>query len=134
MTVAAARARLQPLLGTDLGTGDWALLSPDRISLFAEAVSRPFPEVPTMMLLSLIPGLTATIDLPISPPRTAVNYGLDACRAGRPARVGERVRARATLLAIEEGGPWLQVKRRVFLDNEAGEQVLEAETLTRLYW
>ena len=134
MTVAVARARLEPLLGTELGTGDWSLLSPDRISLFTDAVS-PSPEaVPTMMLLSLIPGLMSTIKLPIEPPRTAVNYGLDTCRAGQPARAGERVKARATLLAIEEGGTWLQIKRRVILENEAGEQVLEADTLTRLYW
>jgi len=134
MTAGAARTRLEPLLGSELGSGDWSLLSPDRIRLFADAVSPPSEAVPTMMLLSLIPGLTSSIKLPIDPPRTVVNYGLDACRAGKPARVGERVRARVTLSAIEEGGAWLQVKRRVILENEAGEQVLEADTLTRLYW
>jgi acyl dehydratase len=102
--------------------------------MFADAVGRSGEEVPIVMLLSLIPGLVSTIKLPIDPPRIAVNYGLDACRAGKPARAEERVRARATLLAIEESGAWLQVKRRVILENEAGEQVLEADTLTRLYW
>lgn len=134
MTAAEARTRLEPLLGTELGTGDWSLLSRDRLRMFADAVGQSGEEVPVLMLLSLIPGLTSTIKLPIDPPRTAVNYGLDACRAGRPARSEERVRARATLLTIEEGGAWLQIKRRVILENEAGEQVLEADTLTRLYW
>lgn len=131
---AAAFTRLEPLLGTDLGSGDWSPLSSDRIRMFAAAISQPLEEVPAMMLLALIPGLTATIKLPIDPPRTSVNYGLDACRAGKPARVGERVRARAMLLALDEGASWLQIKRRVTLENEAGEQVLEADTLTRLYW
>jgi hypothetical protein len=134
MTSTEARNRLEPLLGTELGTGEWSLLSHDRIRMFADAVGRSDEEIPSMMLLSLIPGLTSTMKLPIDPPRTVVNYGLDACRAGRPARAGERVRARATLLAIEEGGTWLLIKRRVILENEAGESVLEAETLTRFYW
>jgi hypothetical protein len=134
MTAAEARNRLEPLLGTELGTGDWSRLSPGRLRMFADAVGRSGEEVPIVMLLSLIPGLVSKIKLPIDPPRTAVNYGLDACRAGKPARAEERVRARATLLAIEEGSAWLQVKRRVILENEAGEQVLEADTLTRWYW
>ena len=134
MTSTEARDRLEPLLGTELGTGGWSLLSPDRIRMFADAVGRSDEEIPVVMLLSLIPGLTSTIQLPIDPPRTAVNYGLDACRPGKPARSGERVRARMTLLALEEGDTWLQLKRRVTLENEAGEPVLEAETLTRLYW
>jgi len=134
MTAAGARAGLEPLLGSELGTGGWLLLSPHRIRMFADSVAPSPEEVPTMMLLSLIPGLTSTIILPIDPPRTAVNYGLETCRAGKPARVGERIRARAKLLAIDEGGTWLQIKRLVILENVAGEQILEAETLTRLYW
>lgn len=134
MTSTEARNRLESLLGTELGAGEWSLLSHDRIRMFAEAVGRSDEEIPVVMLLSLIPGLTSTIKLPIDQPRTAVNYGLDACRPGKPARAGERVRARMTLLAMEEGDTWLQLKRRVTLENEAGEPVLEADTLTRLYW
>jgi hypothetical protein len=134
MTATAARNRLEPLLGTELGIGEWSLLSPDRIRIFADAVGRSGEEVPVVMLLSLIPGLVSTVKLPIDPPRTAVNYGLDVCRPGKPARAGERVRARTALLAIEEGGTWLQIKRRVTLENEAGDPFLEAETLTRLFW
>ncbi len=134
MTATEARDRLEPLLGSELGTGEWSLLSHDRIKMFADAVGRSDEEIPVVMLLSLIPGLTSTIQLPIDPPRTAVNYGLDTCRPGRPARAGERVRAKMTLLAIEQSDTWLQLKRRVTLENEAGEPVLEAETLTRLFW
>jgi hypothetical protein len=134
MTATEARNRLEPLLGTELGTGEWSPLSHDRIRMFADAVGRSDEEIPSMMLLSLIPGLTSTIKLPIDHPRTAVNYGLDACRAGKPARAGERVRARMTLLAIEQSDTWLQLKRRVTLENAAGETVLEADTLTRFFW
>jgi len=134
MTAAEASALLEPLVGMELGTGDWTVLYPDRIKTFAEAVGQSGEEVPNVMLLSLIPALTSTIKLPIDPPLTAVNYGLDACRPGKPARAGERVRARAMLIAVEEGATWLQVKRRVTLENEAGESVLVADTLSRLFW
>ena len=134
MTSTDARNRLEPLLGTELGTGEWSLLSHDRISMFADAVGRSDEEIPVVMLLSLIPGLTSMIKLPIDPPRTAVNYGVDTCRPGKPARAGDRLRARMTLLAIEQSDTWLQLKRRVILENEAGEPVLEADTVTRLYW
>lgn len=134
MTATEARGKLEPLVGTELGTGEWSLLSHDRITMFADAVGRSGEEVPVVMLVSLIPGLVSTIKLPIDPPRTAVNYGLDVCRPGKPARAGDRIRARATLLGVEDGATWLQVKRRVILENEAGEPVLEAETLTRLLW
>lgn len=134
MKVAIARDRLQQLVGADLGTGHWTVLSRDRVKLFGEAVGPSGEEVPTMLLLSLIPALISAIKLPIDPPQTAVNYGLDVCRSGKPARVGDRVRAQATLLGVEEGSTWLQIKRRVILEDEAGEPVLEAETLTRLFW
>jgi hypothetical protein len=134
MTAAEARHRLQPLVGKELGAGDWTVLSPDRIRMFGDAVTHDRDEVPIMLLLSLIPGLTSTIKLPIDPPPTAVNYGLDSCRAGPPARAGDRIRARAALMGIDEGSTWIQVKRRVVLENEAGQALLEAETLTRLLW
>ena len=134
MTASGALGQLQPLVGTELGAGDWTVLSPDRIRAFADAVGPSSEVVPNLMLLSLIPALTATITLPIESPRMAVNYGLDACRPGKQARAGERVRARATLIAVEEGGTWLQIKRQVTLENEAGEAVLQAETLARLFW
>jgi len=134
MTGEEARHRLEPLIGRELGTGDWSTLSIERITMFGKAVTQSGEAVPAMLLLSLIPGLTATIKLPVDPPRTTVNYGLDMCRLVTPAREGDRIRARTTLLGIEDGGGWLQVKRRVILENEAGESLLEAETLTRLFW
>ena len=134
MTGDEARHRLEPLIGSELGTGDWSTLSVERVKMFGIAVTQSGEEVPAMLLLSLIPGLTATIKLPIDAPRTTLNYGLDVCRLMTPARAGDRIRARTTLLGIEDGGGWIQVKRRVVLENEAGESVLEAETLTRLVW
>jgi acyl dehydratase len=134
MTSEDARRRLEPLIGSELGPGEWSTLSGDRIKLFDEAVAPSGDLIPAMLLLSMIPGLTAKIGLPIDPPRTTVNYGLDRSRLMTPAKAGDRVRARTTLLAIEEGSGWLQMKRRVTLENEAGQSLLEAETLTRLVW
>lgn len=134
MTGEEAGHRLEPLIGSELGTGGWSILSVERIRMFGNAVTQSGDEVPAMLLLSLLPGLTATIQLPIDPPRTTVNYGLDMCRLVTPARAGDRIRARTTLLGIEDGGSWLQMKRRVVLENEAGQSLFEAETLTRLIW
>lgn len=134
MTAQEAHDLLGPLLGSELGTGDWVVLSDERIATFNAAASHVGEEVPMMMLVSLLPGLTSSIKLPIEPPQTSVNYGLDVSRLVRPVRPGERVRARAALLAIEDGGRWLQLKRRVVLEDEAGQPVLEIDTLTRLYW
>jgi hypothetical protein len=134
LTPQEAHDQLGPLLGSDLGTGDWVVLSDDRIARFNAAASHTGQEAPMMLLVSLLPGLTSSIKLPIDPPQTSVNYGLDASRLVRPVRPGERVRARAALLAIEDGGRWLQLKRRVVLEDEAGQPVLEVDTLTRLYW
>jgi hypothetical protein len=134
MTSEEARRRLELLVGRELESGEWSTVTGDRIKMFDEAVAPSGDRIPAMLLLSLIPGLTAKIKLPIDPPRTTVNYGLDRCRLMTPAKAGDRVRARTTLLAIEERSGWLQMKRRVILENEAGQSVLEAETLTRLVW
>ena len=134
MTAGIARSQLAALIGSDLGTGDWSLLSTDRISGFERAIGQPVEEVSALLLLSLLPALTSSIMLPIESPRSMVNYGLDRCRLIQPARIGERIRARATLLGVEDGKGWLQLKRRVVVENEAGDTLLSAETLTRWIW
>ncbi len=141
MSARDARDRLKPLIGTELGTSDWTALSPDRIEMFGRAIGQANQEVPTLLILALIPGLTSSIQLPIEAPGMAVNYGLERCRVLALAKVGDRLRARATLLGVEAGLPegeegrgWLLVKREVVVENEAAQPVLEAETLTRLLW
>ena len=134
MTAGKARNQLAAFIGSELGTGDWLMLTTDRISGFERAIGQPVEEVPALLLLSLLPALTSSITLPIEAPRTLVNYGLDRCRLTHRARTGERIRARATLLEVEDGNGWLQLKRRVVVENEAGEALLSAETLTRLIW
>jgi hypothetical protein len=134
MTPAESRHRLEELVGTELGTGDWMLLTADRIRRFGEAVGRSTDEVPAFMLLALIPDLTSNIALPIEGPVTVINYGLDQCRFHKPASAGTLVRARATLLGVEDGSGWLQLKREVVLEDEEGNAILNAQTLTRMFW
>lgn len=134
MTAEEAQQRLEELVGSELGTGDWTVLSRDRVELFGSAIGQSVDEVPALLLLSLIPGLTSTINLPIEQPRTTVNYGLEKSRLAMPAKPGDRLRARVILLGVEAGAEWIQLKRRVVLENETEEPVLDAETLTRLWW
>ena len=134
MTPAESRHGLEELIGTELGTGEWMLLTADRIRLFDQAMGRSTDQVPALMLLALIPALTSTIALPLEGPLTAINYGLDQSRFHKAARPGDRIRARATLLEVEDGSGWLQLKRAVVLENDEGDALLNAETLTRMFW
>ena len=130
-----ARRRLEPLVGTALGPGDWIDLSPRRINSFAAIIGdRDGEEVPALMLLALIPGATSTFTLPVHPPVMAINYGIDSCRVLAPASLRDRVRAWSTLTGLEVFNAWLQLKRRVVLENESGTPVLEAQTVTRWRW
>ncbi|MGH8926938.1 MAG: hypothetical protein ACRDWH_01205 [Acidimicrobiia bacterium] len=134
MTSAAAHLTLQSLIGSALGTGEWTTLNADHIQGFERAVGHTTQEVPLLLILSLIPSLASSIDLPIPKPRMSMNYGLDTSRLLTGTKIGERVRARVSLLDVHQVGAGLQVKRQVLVENEAGDPVLEAETLTRLVW
>ena len=134
MTAAEALPMLEALIGTQLGVGEWMVVSQERVAGFADAIGRSHEEVPAFLILSLIPGMTATIEVPGDSPRATVNYGLDRCRLLKPVRPGARIRARVILLGVEDGGGWLQVRRRIVLEDETGSELFEAETLTRWLW
>jgi hypothetical protein len=135
MIPADARRRLEPLVGTALGPGDWIDLSPRRISSFGAIMGdRDGNEVPALLLLALIPGATSALILPVDPPVMTINYGIDSCRVLAPAEPRDRIRAWSTLTGLDETNGWLQLKRRVVLENESGTPVLEAETVTRWRW
>lgn len=134
MTLEETRRALEPLIGSELGIGEWTLVSPDRIKGFEQAIGRSHEEVPALFILSLLPGAVATVEIPVESPRASVNYGLDRCRLLSPVHPGDRIRPRVTLLAVESGANWLQLRRGIVLEDEAGAALFDAETLTRWLW
>ena len=134
MTAEDAFRTLQPLIGSELGIGEWTLVSPERIKGFEQAIGLSHEAVPVLFILSLLPGAIAAVEIPVENPRASVNYGLDRCRLLRPVHPGDRIRPRVTLLGVEAGPNWLQLRRGVVLENEAGDALFEAETLTRWLW
>ena len=101
---------------------DWFTVDQDRIDRFADAtLDHQFIHVDPIraaetpfggtvahgfLTLSLLPHLLASIpELALPAIRMGVNYGFDRVRFIHPVRSGSRIRATATLVAIEEAAP-----------------------------
>jgi acyl dehydratase len=149
--------QLEPLVGTELGVSEWMTITQDRIDRFTEATDDPQwihvdpvraaagPFGATIaqgyLTMSLIVPLSAEVPLPVDrQPRMGVNYGLDRLRFPAPVKVNSRLRARISLLGVEEvgggeAGGGLQVRRNVTIEIEGGAKpAAVAETVTRLYY
>lgn len=137
-------------VGEEIGLSDWFQITQERVDAFAgatldhqwihqagpQADAGPFggPIAHGYLTLSLLPHLMANLPPLVENRRLAVNYGLDRVRFITPVRVGSRVRARASLAAVEpvEGG--VQVKIGVTVELEGSARPAAAvETLSRLY-
>jgi acyl dehydratase len=124
---------LHDLVGTQIGLSDWLVIDQRRLDQYELAVGpQPVDAVPPFLLLSLLPYLLSNVSLPAGNPRAMINYGLDRVKVGATVAVGERVRARAFLEGVEVIGESVQLRRKVDVEKETGEQSLEAITLTRL--
>jgi acyl dehydratase len=148
-TVYAHLTDLQPLVGQEIGVGDWVVVDQQRIDRFAEATgddqwihvdperatSGPFGATIAhgFLTLSLLPLLTAEA-LDFGDVRMGVNYGLNRVRFPAPVKVGSRVRARLRLLSYEaiEGGAQLVVEATVELEGSA-KPACVAETVSRRF-
>lgn len=141
-------ARLEPLVGREIGTSDWFTVDQDRIGAFATATEdRQWIHVDTeraaqgpfgttiahgFLTLSLTVALTAGLELDMGAPRMAINYGLDRVRFTAPVPSGSRIRARVVLTDVNRVDGGLQVKRTVTVEREGEERpAMVAETLTR---
>jgi acyl dehydratase len=109
---------LKNLVGTELGTSDWLVVTQERISAFAETTedrqwihidaeraARESPYGTTIahgfLTLSLISDfMKQTIEL--RGVRMAINYGLNRVRFPRPVVSGSRIRARFVLQALKD--------------------------------
>ncbi|HXA48144.1 MAG TPA: MaoC family dehydratase, partial [Burkholderiaceae bacterium] len=118
MRVIATLGHLKELVGEEVAVSDWVEITQERVNQFAHAtgdlqwihldVERSRKESPFggtiahgFLTLSLLPMLMASA---ISMPdvKMGVNYGLNKVRFPAPVPIGSRVRARMTLMAVED--------------------------------
>jgi acyl dehydratase len=142
---------LKDFVGREIGASDWLVVTQARIAQFAEATedrqwihldreraSRDSPFGTTVahgfLTLSLISHLMKEAVQIKSGVRLAVNYGLNRVRFPRPVRADSKIRARFTVLALEELPKALEVVFSVTVEGESGDKpCCVAEWIVRYY-
>jgi acyl dehydratase len=134
----AAHEWLKSKLGKEIHTSDWLTVTQQRVNEFAQAtgdfqwihldVERAKRESPYggtiahgYLTLSLYPLLRGLVDAskPIVPGvRNIINYGLNKLRFPNAVKIGARVRAHCTLLAVEPAGAGLQITEQYSVEVE----------------
>jgi acyl dehydratase len=144
-------ARLQNLVGTEIGVSPWLEITQERVNAFADATDdhqyihvdperaklTPFGGTIAhgFLTLSLIIPLVSQIPFDIGSPVMGVNYGLDKVRFPAPVPVGARIRARLTLDSVSEVAGGLQFHRTVTIEVEGSDKpAMVAETIVRAYY
>ena len=143
-------ADLSGLVGRDVATSDWLVVTQDRINAFADAtgdhqwihvdVERARAETPfgatiahgflTLSLLSALMRDAVTVD----GPRMTLNYGLNRVRFVSPVPSGSRIRARIALATIDDLGDSIQATWAVTIEREGGDKpAVVAEWIVRYY-
>ena len=145
----SAADELQAKVGTDIGVGEWLEISQERIDAFADATNDhqwihvdaaraadgPFGTTIAhgFLTLSLLVDLAPSLDVPGA--RMGINYGLDRVRFISPVPAGSRIRARSTLVSVDEIPGGLHIKSEVTVEVEGGDKpAMVAETLSRAYF
>jgi acyl dehydratase len=116
-TVLEQPADLLKLVGQNLGTTEWTMVTQRQVDLFADATgdrqwihtdveraaNGPFKGiiVHDYLTLSLTPAVIAQV-LEIRELTAALNYGLNKVRFPAPVRVGSQVRAAVTLASAQQ--------------------------------
>jgi acyl dehydratase len=148
-TVVDTLADLTPLVGTSLGSSSWVEIDQHRIDTFADATDDhqwlhtdpdrakdgPFGATIAhgyLTLSLLIPMWSELLD--VREVSTKVNYGLGKVRFPAPVPVGSKVRATATLAAVEpiKGGVQLTVDAVIERDG-ADKPVCVAQPIFRFF-
>ena len=143
-------AQLGGLVGQEVATSDWLVITQDRIDAFAEATSdhqwihvdsgRARAETPfgatiahgflTLSLLSALMRDAVTVD----GSRMTLNYGLNRVRFVSPVPSGSRIRARVALATIDDMGDSIQATWGVTIEREGGDKpAVVAEWIVRYY-
>lgn len=124
------------LEGVEVGLSDWVVIDQNRIDQFAEATGdyqwihvdteRAAKEMPGgktiahgYLTLSLIPSLTGDF-VEVKNLARAINFGANKVRFYTPIQVGDRVRARATVLQARRraGALLLTSETRIEIEDE----------------
>jgi acyl dehydratase len=143
-------AQLGGLVGREVATSDWLVITQDRINAFAEATSdhqwihvdsgRARAETPfgatiahgflTLSLLSALMRDAVTVD----GPRMTLNYGLNRVRFVSPVPSGSRIRVRVALATVDDMGDSIQATWGVTIEREGGDKpAVVAEWIVRYY-
>ena len=147
---AVSLTQLRGLVGQEVGTSDWLVVTQERIDAFADATGdrqwihvdadRARAETPFgttiahgFLTLSLVTALmhdAVTVD----GPRMALNYGLNRVRFVSPVPAGSRIRARVVLGGCDDVGDSIQATWNVTIEREGGEKpCVVAEWIVRYY-
>jgi acyl dehydratase len=155
MSQQQALATLQSAVGKEIHTSPWIEVTARRVLAFAEATGdhqwihvdpeRAARESPYggaiahgYLTLSLYPMLRGLVEeaTPLFPGvQRVINYGINKLRFPSAVRVGSRVRARCTLVSVEEisGGLQLTENCAIEIEGEA-KPACVAELIMRLYF
>jgi len=140
---------VQAYVGKELGVSDWHLVTQEKIDEFAavtgddqwihidqeRAKQSPFGGTIAhgYYTLSLAPRFSYDM-FKFEGFAFGVNYGLNRVRFPAPLPVGDRVRMRATLVALEEISGGAQIVTELTFEREGGEKpVCVAEVVFRYY-
>lgn len=137
-------------VGTEISVSDWLTITQDRVNQFAQATDDPqwihldeerakqeSPFGGTIahgyLTLSLLPKFfTSAVHLPFA--KMNINYGANKLRFPSPMKVGARMRARFTLLALERLPEGVQTVWKYSAEQEGGDKpVCVAEVVLRQY-
>lgn len=148
-TTVSTLAELRPLVGTHLGSSGWVTVDQARIDAFADATgdhqwihvdparaaTGPFGGTVAhgYLTLSLLIPLWTDI-LTVHSVHTKVNYGLGRVRFPAPVPAGSRVRATATLAALDDIVGGAQVTIDATIERDGGDKpVCVAQPIFRFY-
>jgi acyl dehydratase len=146
----ASIQQLKALLGSEVAVSDWVLITQQRISAFAEATDdrqwihidaeRCLRESPYgctiahgFLTLSLLSGMLENA-LAMPDMKIGINYGLNKVRFPAPVPVDSRLRARFSLLAIDDIEDGSQIVWGITVEREgSAKPVCAAEFVMRRY-
>jgi len=141
---------LRQRIGREIAVSDWLTVTQERINLFADATddhqwihidpARAATDSPFggaiahgYLVLSLLPRLVAQA-LALPGDKMTINYGSNRVRFTAPVRAGRRIRARVSLLTMEDVAGGVQLTWKIVVELEGSEKpACIAETILRRY-
>lgn len=136
MTAGQTYDELSKLVGRAFGPGEWITINSEQVERFEAAIGVNNAGIQPLFLLALLPRLATALELPAPLPRTSVNYGLDSMVCHRIPERGQTIRIRMRLLEVGLVDPSLvkegvQLRRQFVIEDDSGNVILEAVTLSR---